>query len=157
MYKKIAVVCTNPWERFLPFVLQSNAKKYYEWLHKQAVLRKENSYFREKITLYGDLIEAKQEPFFSEAIQGFQIIYIQTRHEEMLGKVFQEADFILVGMPQDKNECDRIFLLLLPWIEKCLFIWDGRSSQGDEFFRKIQREYKIKETQIMEMNKLPSV
>ncbi len=157
MYKKIAVVCMNPWETFLPEISQSNAKKYYEWLHQQAVLREVNPYCKEKIELYGDSSSEKQEALFSEETEELQFIYIQTKQEKLLEKVLGEADFILVGMPLNREECDRIYLTILPWIEKSIFIWDGRIGPGKEFFRKIQREYKIKDAQIMEMNKLPSV
>ncbi len=157
MYKKIAVVCMNPWETFLPTNSQSNAKKYYEWLHEQALLREVNPYCKEKIEQYGDSLCVKQETLFSEEIEGLQFIYIQTKQKELLEKVLHEADFILLGMPLDREECDRIYLTILPWIEKCIFIWDGRIGQGKDFFRKIQREYKLKQAQIMEMNKLPSL
>ena len=42
--------------------------------------------------------------------------------EELLEKVLNEADCILVGMPVDKNECDKIFLKILPWIEKSILV-----------------------------------
>ena len=157
MHTKIAVVCTNPWEKFLPVISQSNAKKYYEWLREQAVLREENPYCKEKIAMYGDMPNANQETLFSEEKEEFQILYLQTNQEKLLEKVLNEADFILVGMPQDRKECDRIYLMILPWLDKSMFIWDGRISQGEEFLKKIEREYKLKKAQIVEMNKLPSV
>ena len=157
MRTKIAVVCTNPWEKFLPVISQSNAKKYYEWLREQAVLREENTHCKEKIAMYGDMPNANQDNLFSEEKEEFQILYLQTNQEKLLEKVLNEADFILVGMPQDRKECDRIYLMILPWLEKSMFIWDGRISQGKEFLNKIEREYKLKKAQIVEMNKLPSV
>lgn len=157
MCKKVAVVCANPWETFLPVISQGSAKKYYEWLHEQAVLREENPYCREKIELYGDLLNENQETLFLEETEKLQFLYVQTKREEILEKVLNEADFIIVGMPQNRSECDRIYLTILPWIEKSIFLWDGRISQGKDFFRKIQREYKLKEMQVMEMNKLPSI
>lgn len=157
MYTKIAVVCTNPWETFLPAISQGNAKKYYEWLHKQAVLREENPYVKEKIAIYGDTENEKQEALFSEKTKGFQILYIQSKQEDLLEKVLNKADCILVGMPADRNECDKIFLKILPWVEKCILIWDGRESRGEAFYKKILSEYKLREKQVIEMNKLPSV
>ena len=157
MYTKIAVVCTNPWEKFLPAISQGNAKKYYEWLHEQAVLREENPYVKERIAIYGDDPKENQDTLFSEKAEGFQILYMQTKQEELLEKVLNEADCILVGMPVDKNECDKIFLKILPWIEKCILIWDGRESRGERFYKQILSEYKLREKQVMEMNKLPSV
>ena len=107
--------------------------------------------------MYGDMPNANQETLFSEEKEEFQILYLQTNQEKLLEKVLNEADFILVGMPQDRKECDRIYLMILPWLEKSMFIWDGRISQGKEFLNKIEREYKLKKAQIVEMNKLPSV
>ena len=99
MCKKVAVVCANPWETFLPVISQGSAKKYYEWLHEQALLREETLYCKEKIELYGDLLKESQEPLFSEESENFQFIYLQTKRVEIFEKVLNEADFIIVGMP----------------------------------------------------------
>lgn len=158
MYNKIAFVCGNPWENLLSDVFQGNAKYYYDWLCHQAALRKMKSYCGERRELYGHFQEKheKREPLFMENSDVFQFLYVQGKQQKMLEQILPLADFIVVGMPECKTECDRIYLSILPWKEKSLFLWDGKNRRGKDFLKKLQREYKLRDTQIVEIKELPS-
>lgn len=155
MNRKIAIVCANPWETFLPPVSQGNAKKYYQWLHEQADSHKFVHCCQEKTAPYGDILSPASELSFLEDTTGTQFLYVQLKQKDLLKKVLQEADDVLIGMPANRTECDKIYLSLLPWIEKCIFLWDGRTGMGKEFYRRLQSEYKLESRQILEIKSLP--
>lgn len=156
MKNKIAVVCLNPWEKFLPAMSQGNARAFYEWLYQQAILRNENPYYKEQVEQYGDLLCCENNTMFLENIDAPQFLYIQSKQQKLLEEVLTAADSVVVGMPGCKKECDRIYLSVLPWKEKSFFLWDSRIGMGDSFFKKIQSEYKLKDKQIMKFKMLPS-
>ena len=155
MYKKIAVVCVNPWEKFLPDHSQGNARYYYEWLHEEALLRNIDHDCKEQIELYGDFREQERKSKFLESIEIPQIIYLQGKQNALIASVLDFADVVIVGMPRNRKECDEVFLSVLPWKEKSLFLWDGRLGRENSFFRKIQREYQLCDNQMIELKKLP--
>ena len=155
MINKIAVVGANPWENFLPEFSRANAREYYEWLHQEAHLRNISHNCQEQVEIYGDLLVSNQIVWFEEEFEGVQFLYVQGKQEGILPVILREADLVVVGMPRCRKECDQIYLMVLPWIEKSLFFWDGRVSREKAFFKKIQREYKLKDKQIVEFKKLP--
>lgn len=45
--------------------------------------------------------------------------------------------------------------MVLPWQEKTIFLWDGRILD-ERFLEQIQREYKLRDNQLMKIKQLPS-
>ena len=155
MINKIAVVSANPWENFLPEFSRTNAREYYEWLHREACLRNINYNCQEQIEIYGSFFLLDEKSWFLENYEGVQFLYVQGKQEAILPSALGNADLVVVGMPRCRKECDQIYLTVLPWKEKSLFFWDGRVSRGKEFFKRIQSEYKLNDKQIVEFRKLP--
>ena len=145
---KIAVVCANPWETFLPFQCQGNARFFYRWLCKQSRRFCINSREEEQVAMYGVTPISNKNAAFETKNRNLQIVYIQSHRREILEKILDEADKVIVGMPRIREECDKIYLLLLPWKEKCVFLWEEGSCCEETFFKKIQREYKLEKEQI---------
>ncbi len=158
MYNKIAFVCANPWEKFLPAISRGNAKDYYDWLCQKAFLKRMEPYCEERIELYGDFMEenSRKRLGFRENSNALQFLYLQGKQSQNFRNILKAADFVVVGMPDDRKECDEIYLSVLPWKEKSVFLWDGCRSKGEAFFKRLQREYQIKDTQIAEIKMLPS-
>lgn len=154
---KIAVVCANPWENFLPFQCQGNARFFYQWLCEQSRQFHVHSRKREQMEMYGDLSLPDREAVFKEKTENLQIVYIQSHRREILETVLDTADLAIVGMPGMRKECDKIYLSVLPWKEKCVFLWDERTIREKSFFRQIQNEYKLETEQIAKFKGLSSI
>ena len=155
MFKKIAFLSLNPLENFLPPALQGSIRDFYLWTLQEALLREENLYCQEKIETYGEARIPYGKRMFGEREETLQLLYVKSNQKELLEEVFVLADIVFVGMPGSQKERDKIFLSILPWIEKVGFLFDERIFD-ERTIRQIQQEYKIDGAQIMEMKKLPS-
>lgn len=155
MLKKIAFLCVNPWENFLPPTFQGCIKDYYQWIRSQALLREENLYCQEKVEVYGETEIPYGKKLFGEREETLQLLYVQSSQKGILQEVFSLADIVLVGMSGSRKECDKIFLTVLPWKEKTVFLWDSRICD-ESFLKQMKNEYKLKDAQMMEIKKLPS-
>ena len=156
MFKKIAFLCVNPLGNFLPPTLQGGIRECYQWTRSEALLREENLYCQEKIEVYGESKIPYGKTMFGECRETLQLLYVQSSQKEILEEVFSLADIVFVGLSGSKKECDKIFLKILPWIEKTVFLFDERICD-EKYLKQIQNEYKLKNIQLMEMKKLPSV
>ena len=155
MINKIAVVGATSWESFLPEFSRANAREYYQWLHQETHLRNINHNCQEQIEIYGDLFASDRKELFMDDYNGVQLLYLHGKQGKIFPVALTSADLVVVGMPRCRKTCDEIYLAVLPWKEKCLFFWDGRVSREDAFLKKIQREYKLNDNQIVEFKKLP--
>ena len=62
MIRKIAFLCVNPWESFLPLFSRGNAQDHYQWICQEAVQRKTGPCCMQIIEHYGeDLWEEKRQ------------------------------------------------------------------------------------------------
>ena len=156
MFKKIAFLCVNPLGNFLRPTLQGCIRECYQWTRSEALLREENLYCQEKIEVYGETKIPYGKNMFGERAETLQLLYLQSSRKELLEKVFSLADIVFVGLSGSKRECDKIFLTTFPWIEKTVFLFDERICD-EKYLKQIQREYKLKNIQLMEMKKLPSI
>lgn len=156
MFKKIAFLCVNPLGNFLQPALQGCIRECYQWTRSEALLREENLYCQEKIEVYGETKIPYGKNMFGEQAETLQLLYVQSGRKELLEKVFSLADVVFVGLSGNKNECDKIFLTILPWIERAVFLYDNRICD-EKYLKQIQGEYKLKDIQLMEMKKLPSI
>lgn len=156
MFKKIAFLCVNPLGNFLQPALQGCIRECYQWTRSEALLREENLYCQEKIEVYGETKIPYGKNMFGEQAETLQLLYVQSGRKELLEKVFSLADIVFVGLSGNKNECDKIFLTILPWIERAVFLYDNRICD-EKYLKQIQGEYKLKDIQLMEMKKLPSI
>lgn len=154
MSKKIAFLCANPWESFLPPHFQGRSKAYYDYVCSDELLREEMVYCKEYIDIYGENHKRERETLFDAENEFPEILYVQSHQKHILQEIFETADLIIVGLPGSKIECDKIFLTALPWKEKLIFVWDYRMDQVD-YIRQIQREYGLEGCQFMEAKKLP--
>lgn len=155
MLNKIVFLCVNPWESFLPAAFQGCTRSYYQWICEETPLREEMMYCQEQIALYGEPEILQGEQLFEERKGVLQIIYVQSHQKELLQKVFETADLVIAGISGSKRECDKVFMNILPWKEKILFLWDDRICDKG-FLRQIKREYGLTDRQILEAKKLPS-
>ena len=155
MFKKIVFLCVNPLGNFLPPTLQGCIRDYYQWTRSEALLREENLYCQEKIEPYGEARIAYGKRMFGEREETLQLLYVQSSQKELLEEVFTLADIVFVGMSGSKKERDKIFMTILPWIEKTVFLFDERICD-EKYLRQMQCEYKLEPMQMMEMKKLPS-
>lgn len=154
MGNKIVFVCVNPVESFLPPVFQGHMRTYFEWVCKAIFLRDETMYCNKRIELYGESEKLKKEMLFQNMEKVPQLLYLQSNQKELLAEACKMADLIIVGMSASKKECDKIFLAVLPWKDKVLFLWDDCSCD-EQFLKQIQKEYGVDERQLMEAKKLP--
>ena len=154
---KIAVVCANPWETFLPSGCQGNARFFYQWLCNRSQQFCLPSRQAKQVELYGTPPVSTPDTLFDKENKNLQIVYIESHRREGMESILNEADQIMVAMPKLLEECDKIYLQLLPWKEKCVFLWEDNGCREDGFFKKIQKEYKLEETQIEKLKGLSSI
>ena len=154
---KIAVVCANPWETFLPSGCQGNARFFYQWLCNRSQQFCLPSRQAKQVELYGTPPVSAPNTLFDKENKNLQIVYIESHRREILERILEEADMVVVGMPRVREECDRIYLQLLPWKEKCVFVWEENGCREDGFFKRIQKEYKLEKKQIEKLKGLSSI
>lgn len=154
---KIAVVCANPWETFSPSGCQGNARSFYQWLCNQFQQFRLPSRQAKQVELYGMPPVSAPDTLFDKENKNLQIVYIESHRREILERILEEADMVVVGMPRVREECDRIYLQLLPWKEKCVFVWEENGCREDGFFKRIQKEYKLEKKQIEKLKGLSSI
>ncbi len=155
MINKIAFLCTNPREGFLPPISQLSMKDCYYHTRNEALLREESLYCREKIEIYGESVFYDEDPLFLNDSKNQQIIYVQTSDQKLIQKVFAQADLVFMGISGSRQVCDRIFLSILPWMEKPIFLWDEKICDKN-YLMQLQKEYQLKDTQMMDAKKLPT-
>ena len=155
MIRKIAFLCVNPWESFLPSFSRGNAQDHYQWICQEAVQRKTGPCCMQIIEHYGEDLWEEKRQIFPEDGKKLQLLYVRSHRKDLLKEVYHAADLVFVSMPGSRKECDRIFLSVYPWKEQSYFLWDNRYVPGDGFFTRIQKEYQLKEEQIVESKRLP--
>lgn len=155
MINKIVFLCVNQWEEFQPAAVQGLTRNYYHHFCETALLQEDKTYYKEQVSLYGDHQNLQSEELFKSHCKKIQILYVRSNRKEIFQKVFQTADLVIVGLPYSKKECDKIFLLLLPWKDKILFLWNKQVSDKS-FLKQLQREYGLPDGQLLEAEKLPS-
>lgn len=153
MMNKIAFLCVNPWEKFLPVSYQGFGKKYYEHIRKMAHLKQRSIVCREYRELYGEVTVMPEQPFFPAEKEFLQLLYIQSSRAAVLKKVFQTADLVFIGTPGSMAEFEKVYPLIYPWKDKALFLWDSDSCAEEHFQERLIRECGLRSTQMIEMGK----
>lgn len=149
MKNKIAFICLNPWEIFLSHRFFFHVKEYYDWFCKQVLLLKRQLYCEEKIEVYGDPLWNPQE-FFWKEYDVLQAMYVQCSNLKPLEGMLENADLLVVGMTYNRETCDKIFMSAFPWKDKSVFLWDGRDGLDPAFLKQCQREYLLRDEQIVQ-------
>ena len=155
MIRKIAFLCVNPWESFQPSFSRGNAQEHYQWIYQEAVQRRSVPCCQQVIDIYGDDLWEEERQIFTGDAKKLQLLYVRSHRKNLLKQVYHAADLVFVSMPESRKECDKIFLSVFPWKEQSYFLWENRYISDDGFFDRIQREYQLKEDQIVESKRLP--
>lgn len=151
MLEKIVFLCANPWEGFLSPAFQSCGREYFQWICKQALLKNMKVTAKERMEVYGEL--QTEEKLFLKAENKVQLLYVQSHHKKLLEEIFQQADLVLMGLPGNLREFDRMFMPIFPWKDQILFLWDQHICRGDKFLHQLCKEYKICESQMIELKR----
>lgn len=149
MKNKIAFICLNSWEVFLSYRFFCHVKEYFDWFCNHVRMMNLEFFYEEKIETYGETRWDCAEIAWSDC-QGMQAIYIQCSQLRSMERFLEEADILVIGMPYNMKLCDKIFLSVFPWKEKSIFLWDGRNDAGTDFLKRCQREYLLKEDQLVQ-------
>lgn len=149
--KKIAILCLNPWEGFLSTAAQSCIREYYEWFCCQAERKNAKFCIREQIEVYGEPVKEKSMELFSATETRPQILYIQSHQRDIIANVFEKADLVMMGIPGNRREFDKIFLPVFPWKDRIVFLWDQQICRGGAFLEKLCRECRIRADQLIEL------
>lgn len=153
MENKIAFLCVNPWENFLPSVFQSSSREYYLWMREMVVLQKIKPYCRERLEIYGEQKNSDAEKLFSDHRKGLQLLYVQSSCSRVIEAVFQKADVVVMGLPGCKKEFDKTFMMIFPWKDQIKFFWDSHICRDEKFIMELCREYKLHAAQIFEIKR----
>ena len=90
MFKKVAFLCVNPLENFLPPAFQGNVRDYYQWMRGEALLREENLYCQERIEIYGEPKIPYGKKVFGESAETLQLLYVKSCQKKIrVIKVFE--------------------------------------------------------------------
>lgn len=153
MWNKIAFLCADPWESFLPSAFQSCGREYYQWIQEMTVLREVNSYCREHLEIYGETEVSGGAELFPECRKCLQLLYVQSGRRQMIEQVFQKADVVIMGLPGCKKEFDKIFMRIFPWKDQIKFFWNSHICRDEKFIKELCREYKLHDAQIFEIKR----
>ncbi len=149
MFNKVAFLCVDPWEQFLSPIMQSHSRKYYELIKMLMQQKKIKIRSREYRDLYGESRSCEPFEIFEKNTELFQVVYIQSSRKTFLEKVFQEADMVLVGLPENQKNFEKIYLLLLPWKERILFLWNDQIKMEPSYLERLIQEWMLEQKQII--------
>lgn len=150
---KIAFLCVNPWERFLPFSFQSCVREYYQSVKARALSLEREIGYREYVEVYGETIPIPEVSLFLPEKEKLQLLYIQSSRIHILERLFKEADLVVMGLSGSRKETEKFYLSVHPWHEKVLFLWDSHICQDETFAERLVREFKLRNAQVMEIKK----
>lgn len=153
MLNKVIFLCVNPRECFLTSAFQSHAKDYYGWFKKYLELNNIKLDCREYIELYGNTKKIEFEHFFQENSGKSQLLYIQTDQRDILNKIFQKDNLVIMGLPGSKKEFEKMYLSIFPWKNEILFLWGSHIGKDETYIRKLSRECMLTEAQFFEFEK----
>ena len=151
MLGKIVFLCVNPWEGFLAPAFQSSGREYFQWICKQALLKNMKITSGEKIEIYGELQHEKE--LFSKTETRLQLLYVQSHQKKLLEKVFAQADLVLMGVPGNLRNFEKIFLPIFPWKDQIMFLWEQYLCRDEKVLRQLCMEYKLRESQLIELKR----
>lgn len=155
MLKRIVFLSVNPWENVQPIAAQGWTKNYYQQVCEQKYFHEDDFVLREQSAPYGGFLSDEKDDLFESLKGRIQILYVKSNQKEILQKVFEKADLVIVGIPASRKECDKVFMQLLPWLGKILFLWNGK-LYDQAVLKRLKREYGLAAWQFMEAEKLPS-
>lgn len=150
---KIAFLCVTPMEGFLSPAFQSSVREYYQWIHDQAVVKSAGFQCREHIDTYGEAEKHNKAELFVPTEERKQLLYIQSNRGELVKEVFEKSDLVIMGISGCRREFDKIFMPVFPWKDQVLFFWDQQICRGYDYIRKICNEYKLRESQLIELER----
>lgn len=151
MLNKIAFLCTDPWEKFLPVTVQSHSREYFQWICQQAVLQNINIDCQELIEIYGENMRLKESGIFAKSDASLQLLYVQSRRLVLIEKVFEKSDLVVMGLPGCRKEFEKMLAAVFPWRHQMMFLWDRQHCRGEQFVKALCREYRLRETQMMKI------
>lgn len=151
MFKKIVFLCTDPWERFLSFGIQGHSRKYYEVGKLLMKMKNLEPLCKEYIDIYGEPEIQTPANLFENDRKDPQLVYIQSQRRELLKKIFHEADMVIMGIPGNKKEFEKIYLKILPWKEQILFLWNEQTWIGENDLDGLLQEFCLMKEQIIEL------
>lgn len=151
MLNKVAFLCANPWEKFLPASFQSYSRNYYQWIKEMASLKNIKLHCREYIDFYGDLVGEPEKELFFENSENLQLLYVQSDRRELLEKIFRTADLVIMGLPGSRKEFDKIYMSVFPWKDEILFLWGKHISRDLTYVDRLMRECMLKKEQLIEI------
>ncbi|MBQ8857471.1 MAG: hypothetical protein IJ024_04910 [Lachnospiraceae bacterium] len=151
MFNKIAFLCVNPWENFLTPASQSHSKNYYEWVKKILTMKNVKLSCSEYIDIYGVSDGISEEKLFLENCERLQLLYLQSDRKELLGKIFETADLVIMGLPGSRGEFDKIYMSVFPWKDEILFLWGSHTGRDSEYVARLIRECMLRKEQFIEI------
>ena len=151
MFNKIVFLCVSPWESFLTPTSQSYGKNYYEWFKNILIMKNIKLSYREYIDIYGASNGESEEGIFLESCERIQLLYVQSDRKELLEKIFQTADLVIMGLPGSRGEFDKIYMSVFPWKDEILFLWGSHIARDSEYITRLVRECMLKREQFIEI------
>ena len=151
MLEKIVFLCVDPWEGFLAPAFQNCGREYFQWIYKQALLKKVNVTFREKKEIYGEIQTTGD--LFLRAGNQLQLLYVCSHREHLLETVFSEADLVLMGIPANLKKFEKTFLPVLPWKDQIVFLWEQYLCKDEKVLHQLCSEYKLRESQMITLRR----
>lgn len=153
MLNRVIFLCVNPRECFLASAFQSHAKDYYEWFKKFLNLKNVKMDCKEYIELYGTAKKDEIEYLFQENNGKLQLLYVQTDRRDILERIFQKENLVIMGLPGSKKEFEKMYLSIFPWKNEILFLWGSHIGKDETYIRKLSRECMLTEAQFFEFEK----
>lgn len=148
MKNKIAFICLNSWERLLSPSCLCHVREYYEWFTGRMRWANRKLCCEERMESYGETDWNSTDLTWKDS-EEMQILYIQCSNLSPLENLMSDADLLIIGMSESRKVCDSIFLKIFPWKEKSIFLWDGSQETDPTLLKQCQREYLLKDEQII--------
>ena len=151
MFNKVAILCADPWEKFLPAAFQSYSRNYYQWIKTMAARKNIKVHCKEYVDTYGAAVELEEKKLFLEECADFQLLYVQSDRQRLLENIFRSADLVIMGLPGSRKEFDKIFMSVFPWKDEIMFLWGNHIGRDPRYVDRLTRECTLRKEQLIEI------
>ena len=90
---------------------------------------------------------------FSKTENRLQFLYVQSHRKTLIEEIFEQADLVMMGVPANLKDFEKVFLPIFPWKDQILFLWEQYLFKDEKFLRQLCREYKLRESQLIELKR----
>ncbi|MGN0334811.1 MAG: hypothetical protein ACI4DV_04000 [Lachnospiraceae bacterium] len=152
MSKVITFLCVNPKDSFFAPQFPYFGKRQYEKLVHAARYLPFQVNSSEHCWLYGEtsaevILRDHPEP-------DYQFCYVESGEYGVISSVFEQSDLVVIALPGNRTEFERVFSVVFRWKDKLLFLWNRYMTAFSALPVRLARECQMSEKQFLEIQDL---